>query len=179
MTITPDTKDWTWVLERPCPECGYDGSTVPVADVAMRVRATEPLWLEVLSDDGATDRPRPDAWSPLEYACHVRDVHKLYTERLALMLAEDAPTFANWDQDVTAVEEHYELQNPVLVSVELVTASQEMAEAFEAVRPDQWERTGLRSDGAHFTVESFSRYFLHDIEHHVWDVTGRPAGSWL
>ncbi|HEY5013683.1 MAG TPA: DinB family protein, partial [Acidimicrobiia bacterium] len=24
--ITPDTKDWTWVLERPCPECGFDAS---------------------------------------------------------------------------------------------------------------------------------------------------------
>ena len=22
--ITPDTKDWTWVLERTCPECGFD-----------------------------------------------------------------------------------------------------------------------------------------------------------
>ena len=24
--ITPDTKDWTWVLERPCPECGFDAA---------------------------------------------------------------------------------------------------------------------------------------------------------
>ena len=24
MSITPDTKDWTWVLERPCPECGFE-----------------------------------------------------------------------------------------------------------------------------------------------------------
>jgi hypothetical protein len=24
VTIVPDTKDWTWVLDRPCPECGLD-----------------------------------------------------------------------------------------------------------------------------------------------------------
>ena len=24
MPITPDTKDWTWVMERPCPDCGFD-----------------------------------------------------------------------------------------------------------------------------------------------------------
>ena len=24
VTIVPDTKDWTWVLERPCPECGLN-----------------------------------------------------------------------------------------------------------------------------------------------------------
>jgi hypothetical protein len=37
---------------------------------------------------------------------------------------------------------------------------------------DQWERPGRRSDGARFTVESIGRYYLHDIEHHLWDVTG-------
>ena len=26
--IEPDTKDWTWVIARPCPECGFDPSTV-------------------------------------------------------------------------------------------------------------------------------------------------------
>lgn len=27
MAIVPDTKDWTWVLERACPECGFDASS--------------------------------------------------------------------------------------------------------------------------------------------------------
>jgi len=179
MTITPDTKDWTWVLERPCRECGYDGSALATGDVGLRVRATQPLWFEALSADDAAVRTRAGSWSTLEYACHVRDVHALYTERLALMLAEDAPLFANWDQDSTAVENGYHQQDPAVVGAELVAASEAMASAFDAVGADQWQRTGLRSDGAHFTVDSFSRYFLHDIEHHVWDVTGRRAGSWL
>jgi len=33
-----------------------------------------------------------------------------------------------------------------------------------------WERKGLRSDGATFTVDSFLRYLLHDPIHHLWDV---------
>ena len=33
MPIEPDTKDWTWVLERPCPECGFDASSVSFDDV--------------------------------------------------------------------------------------------------------------------------------------------------
>ena len=28
MTITPDTKDWTWVLRERCPECGFDAFAV-------------------------------------------------------------------------------------------------------------------------------------------------------
>jgi hypothetical protein len=29
----------------------------------------------------------------------------------------------------------------------------------------------VTDDGASFTVDSFSRYFLHDVIHHLWDVT--------
>ena len=179
MTITPDTKDWTWVLDDVCPECGYDGRRVEATDVASRVRASVPVWREALSAPGAAVRPAQDRWSPAEYACHVRDVHRLYTERLTLMLSEGDPAFANWDQDVTAVEERYDLQDPAVVSVELAAASEAMAAAYDGVRDDQWLRTGERSDGAHFTIDSFARYFLHDIEHHLWDVTDRPAGFWL
>ncbi len=35
---------------------------------------------------------------------------------------------------------------------------------------DQWARTGVRSDGAEFTVDSFARYFIHDPIHHLDDV---------
>ena len=33
MTIIPDTKDWTWVLQRSCPECGFDTQSVVVQTV--------------------------------------------------------------------------------------------------------------------------------------------------
>jgi hypothetical protein len=38
------------------------------------------------------------------------------------------------------------------------------------VGPDEWSRPGRRSDGATFTVNSLSRYLLHDIVHHLHDV---------
>ena len=28
--IVPDDKDWTWVLERVCPECGFDARSIDV-----------------------------------------------------------------------------------------------------------------------------------------------------
>ncbi len=34
----------------------------------------------------------------------------------------------------------------------------------------QWDRTGFRSDGATFTIDTFSRYFIHDVVHHLMDV---------
>ena len=177
MTITPDTTDWTWVLDGACPECGFDARAVPATAVAARVRASVPVWQDALRAPDAAVRPRPERWSTTEYACHVRDVHRLYTARLGLMLAQDGPQFANWDQDATAIEDRYDRQDPAVVSVELTAASEAMAAACDGVRDDGWLRTGVRSDGAHFTVDSFARYFLHDVEHHLWDVTGRSAGS--
>lgn len=175
--IVPDAKDWTWVLERACPDCGLDASTVAVADVPAIVRANAAAWVEVLGGDDVAVRPRPDVWAPLEYACHVRDVFVLFDERLHLMLDDDDARFANWDQDVTAVEERYGEQDPAVVAADLVVAGERLASSFAAVTPDQHGRTGLRSDGSHFTVETFAQYLVHDPVHHIWDVTGRSGAA--
>lgn len=172
--ITPDTKDWTWVLERPCADCGLDTPAVAFEDVPGMIRDNAAAWTELLAGDGAAlrERPSPEVWSGLEYACHVRDVFRLFDVRLRLMLTEDDPLFANWDQDVTAVEERYGEQDPAVVSVELAEAAEQLAKSFEAVPADGRQRTGNRSDGAKFTVESFSRYLIHDPVHHRHDAMG-------
>jgi hypothetical protein len=54
-------------------------------------------WQEVLRRSDVRRRPEPSVWSPLEYGCHVRDVHHTMTRRVRLMLEQDEPTFANWD----------------------------------------------------------------------------------
>jgi hypothetical protein len=170
--ITPDDKDWTWVLQRPCPECGLDVAAIDRRRVPELIRANAAAWQTVLSGPDVANRPRPDKWSPLEYACHVRDVFGLYDERLALMLRDVDPLFANWDQDETAVVEGYGSQDPRVVAAQLEQAGERVATSFEAVHGDQWSRPGRRSDGAAFTVESFARYFVHDPIHHLYDVTG-------
>jgi hypothetical protein len=172
MTITPDTKDWTWVLSRRCPECGFDAASFAREELPELTRANAAAWTRVLAAPGVRQRPAPEVWSPLEYACHVRDVLLRFTERVELMLSHDGPQFPNWDQDATAVQDRYAEQEPGLVTVDLGIAAVTLAAVFEAVSEDGWERTGSRSDGAVFTVESLGRYFLHDVVHHVHDVTG-------
>jgi hypothetical protein len=170
--ITPDTKDWTWVLRRACPECGYDARAVAAADVAALLRENAASWPEVLT--GGRDprvRPAPDVWSPLEYACHVRDACRIFDERLRLMLTEDDPLYPNWDQDVTAVEDRYAEQDPATVAARLTAAAETLAARFAGISGDAWQRTGRRSDGADFTVDTFARYFLHDPVHHRYDVS--------
>jgi hypothetical protein len=165
----PDDKDWTWVLERPCPECGFDASTV--TDVPTRTRAAVATLRSALAEPDASDRPAPDVWSPLEYACHVRDVCIVFGARLSSMRGTDDPLFVNWDQDETALAERYWEQDPAVVSAELAQEGERVAADFATVRPDEWSRPGRRSNGSVFTVDTLSRYFLHDLEHHAHDVT--------
>jgi len=93
-TIEPDDKDWTWTLDRSCPDCGFDTAAVPPADIGRLVTAYTAPWTHVLARQGVATRPDPSTWSPLEYACHVRDVCELFADRVQLMLDEDGARFA-------------------------------------------------------------------------------------
>jgi hypothetical protein len=168
--IEPDTKDWTWVIAQRCPECGFDGSAVAHREVAARIRADAGEWPRRLAAPDATARPRPAVWSALEYGCHVRDVHRIFQERVGLMLAEENPRFANWDQDATAVADDYGSQDPAVVTAEILAAAQAVADTYESVPDGAWTRRGLRSNGSEFTVASIAVYHLHDIVHHAHDV---------
>lgn len=171
----PDDRDWTWVLQRPCPDCGFDAGTHPVDQTGDRVRSLIEAWQRVLARPDVAIRPAPTVWSPLEYGAHVRDVFRVYDVRLARMLTEDGPHYDNWDQDRTAVEERYDLERPAAVAAALTTAGVALADRFDGVAGEAWQRTGYRSDGAAFTIESFARYFVHDPIHHLHDVGGSTA----
>ncbi|HEX3004298.1 MAG TPA: DinB family protein [Angustibacter sp.] len=170
MTIPPDTKDWTWVLERPCPQCGLESGAVALADVPDLLRDNAASWTDVLARDDVRQRPQPTVWSPLEYACHVRDVHRVFRPRYLQMLSDDDPQFTNWDQDVAAVEGDYGRQEPSSVARELTAAADDVAALLGGVTTEQAHRPGRRSNGSRFTVTSLARYHLHDVAHHLWDV---------
>lgn len=170
--IPPETKDWTWTLDRTCEECGFSAGAVPGDTVADRVRDLTDPWAQVLQRAEVAVRRRPDRWSDLEYACHVRDACRVFTVRLRLMLEQEAPGFADWSPDDAAVAGRYAEQDPTGVGRELAAAAGGLAADYGAVQEDGslWERTGHRSDGKEFTVLTLGRYLLHDLAHHLHDV---------
>jgi hypothetical protein len=170
----PDTKDWTWTLTRRCPDCGLEAGTVDPTDIPDRAFVAAEEWIQILrSSPAVTSRPFPDVWSPLEYGAHVRDMFRVFDGRLTQMLAEDDPIFENWDQNDAAVRARYREQDPEVVADELEAAAEAFVARLASVEPAQLGRPGKRSDGSDFTVGSLSQYFLHDVVHHLWDVTGQ------
>jgi hypothetical protein len=174
----PDTKDWTWTLTRRCEQCGLSAGEIDPADFAERAFIAAEEWVQILrSSPAVSARPQPDVWSPLEYGAHVRDVYRLYDARLAQMLSEDTPTFANWNQNETAISERYKEQDPEVVANELEAAAQGLVARIQSLKPEQHGRRGIRSDGVEFTVVTIIQYFLHDVIHHLWDVTGQQDAA--
>jgi hypothetical protein len=169
-----DTKDWTWTTRLRCPDCGLEAGTVEIAEIADRTELAVAEWVQILTQSPAADRrPEPQVWSPLEYGAHVRDVLELF--RLVLMLIEDAPTFSNWDQDEAAIAGDYPMLDPDQVAAEIASVGETFIARMRSLEESQIERIGTRSDGAEFTVRTFLQYFLHDVVHHLWDVTGQRA----
>lgn len=172
---TPDTSDWTWVVTRPCPDCGFDPNEVSPLAVTEIVRDDKRRYAAVLGRADVRARPAAGVWSPLEYSCHVRDVCDVMRGRLEQILAgggHETVRFANWDQDAAADEGAYWRSDPGVVRGELEAAFDAAAEAFDRPDGDEWNWAGLRSDGSEFTARTLGLYFLHDLTHHLWDVRG-------
>ncbi|WP_330179017.1 DinB family protein [Nocardia sp. NBC_01503] len=197
MPIVPDAKDWTWVLERTCDECGFDPSATAFESIPSRVRSSAAVLTAALNAPNATVRPDDSTWSALEYAAHVRDVCRIFEHRLDITRTGSArpgpliggydtavtiddsgiPMFANWDQDETARAENYAAQDITRVAADLRAAAETTARAYESVPADELNHPAKRSNGSLFTVQTLGRYFLHDVVHHAHDVENRGTAT--
>lgn len=168
-----DVADWTWVLSRACPDCGFDAEAQAVEDVPDALRDSGPRYAARLGRPDARTRPRPGVWSPLEYACHARDVADVMRGRLEQILdgGGSVVTFANWDQDAAAVDGQYWRTDAATVAEQAMVSLAGAAAAYARPTDQQWEWPALRSNGSPFTARTLALYFLHDIRHHLWDVT--------
>ncbi|WP_203567769.1 DinB family protein [Aestuariimicrobium ganziense] len=170
----PDTKDWSWVVDRGCSDCGFQPEK-PFGDLVPEFAAATRAIIERLGDFDARDRPDRETWSPTEYAAHVRDVHLVMNSRLELIHeGQGEPVhFQDWDQNEAAIEGDYVDMSPQLVATSLRDTLRWSVGKWSGV-PDRelrWE--GRRSDGVTFTVETLCRYLTHDTVHHAWDIRRR------
>lgn len=158
------------MLQERCPECGFAAPDVRTESIARTAREFAARWSAALHRPDARVRPAPGTWSALEYGAHVRDVHRVFTERLRRMLTEEDPVFDSWDQDATAVRDRYDLQDPAMVAEEQLAAAAGLADLFDTVTGAQWDRRGRRSDGSVLTVRTLGQLALHEAAHHLHDV---------
>ncbi len=160
-----------------CQECGFSDEGVTPADAIEAIRRfgkryRAPLTRFLPGEDGdrvVRQRPAPEVWSALEYACHVRDVFDWYDERVKASLAEDGVDVPALGPDEAAEQGRYNEQDPVEVADALAANAERLAATFESAPADGWDRVHLRR-GQPRTVLFTARRAVHEGNHHLLDI---------
>ncbi len=162
-----------------CDECGfqYDFTTAPASGPAI-IDGIRELGQLVSGDAPAVGtRRQPETWSPLEYACHVRDVLLVQRERVLQARREDRPTFVMMGRDERVEHDGYAEQRPDDVARQLSDAAHLFANVLSRLGPDDWERTAIYGYPAP-TERSLlwvAAHTAHEVRHHLLDVRRQLA----
>jgi DinB family protein len=161
-------------LDDVCSQCGFSYS-IGRAEITPWLRSDAHAFVEKLGryDDASVRvRPAPDVWSPLEYACHVRDVLRVQTERALLAQREIDPVFVPMGRDERVIEDRYNEQDPDRVTEELLSSAETFASLLDGLDAAGWERTGMYNypEPALRTVEWIGIHTTHELLHHRGDL---------
>jgi len=157
-----------------CPECHFTYGALPRPELPAAIGDVSMALAGRLHD--ATDvhvtRRTPDEWSPLEYACHARDVLLMQRDRLYVALVEDEPSFKPMYRDRRVAFDRYDQQQPEVVAAQLAMAGAMTAYAFDGLDDAQWERTLIYNfpEPSRRDVTWVAHHTLHEVVHHRDDV---------
>jgi S-DNA-T family DNA segregation ATPase FtsK/SpoIIIE len=158
-----------------CAECGFayelGRDEIPARLVSGATAFTARL--DALDTGARRARPAPGVWSPLEYACHVRDVLRVQAARVDLVQREHEPELVPMGRDERAIADRYNEQDARAVSEAVRDSARDLAARLAALDADGWSRIGIYSYPvrARRTVEWIGNHTVHELQHHTADVT--------
>jgi len=160
-----------------CPECGFEYDLTRVDTVGTEIVQGARLLGQVITDPQAEARSRrePVTWSPLEYACHVRDVLLVQRERVLLARRRDTPTLEPMGRDERADHDGYHEQETDDVARQLGEAARLFANVLSRLDDDDWQRTVIYNYPTPMerSLAWVAVHTLHEVEHHLIDVRGQ------
>ncbi len=163
-----------------CAECGFDLDLGRAGDAggAMVEGGSAPaaaLGQAALSQGGArvATRREPDVWSPLEYACHLRDVLLVQRERVLAARRTEQPSFDPMGRDERVEHDGYATQRPHDVGRQLSDAAGLFAHVLSRLDASDWERTVTYNYPVRTSrsLRWVAVHTEHEVRHHLLDVT--------
>lgn len=165
-------RDWTRSQFEACPDCGCDASVIADTDLGRMVTDAVAAWGTLLATAPIADLrrwPAPAVWSPLEYACHTRDVVAVFTERIERTAVEPGTLLGWWDHEVAVTAEAYNAQEPVLIAEAMASNARRLGTTLSSLPSEGWDLAAERRPGESFTIRGMGRFVLHEIVHHRQD----------
>ncbi|MBB5895865.1 DinB family protein [Kutzneria kofuensis] len=160
-----------------CAECGFrydlDDATAAAGDI--RRLAGEVAAVLGTPGDLATRR-RPELWSPLEYACHLRDVFLVQRERVLQARRDNGFVCVTMGRDVRVEHEGYAEQNPDDVARQVTDAAQLFGNVLDRLG-DDWDNEMVYSwpEPHRASLRWVAVHTVHEARHHLQDMRGQLA----
>jgi hypothetical protein len=117
----------------------------------------------------ADDLRRPEApskWSILEVVQHLADSELVYGYRMRVIVAEDDPAIAGYDQNAWAERLRYNDESLDEVLDELAVLRRRNLRFLDRLGDDEWERSGRHSERGRESIRRIARLLAaHDLAH--------------
>jgi hypothetical protein len=171
--------EWVRIQSDPCPQCGLDLAARPVGALgAAGVEAANAWGRFLVTADGAALRrhPAPGVWSPLQYGLHVRDMYRVFGDRIQVAVAEDDPRVA-WFDPGEDEWRRYDTVDQRAAASAIEGQGVRLAAILDGLGPGDWDRTARRDGVDRFTVAGLACFAVHEAHHHLLDATGDLAGA--
>ncbi|MCX5195570.1 DinB family protein [Streptomyces sp. NBC_00249] len=162
-----------------CAECDFEYDLALAPTVSERAVDHAGAYAEVLSGEPAVLRlrPAPEVWSPVEYACHMRDVLLVQRERVLAARRLDRPVAEPMGRDERVDHDGYAEQAPADVARQLHDAALLFAHVLDRLSAADWDRTLTYSypEPEERSLRWVAVHTLHELRHHLLDMR-RPPG---
>jgi hypothetical protein len=161
-----------------CSACGFVYEAIAPRAVSNAVKA-EVGTVPALLASSPTPEVRREAatWSPLEYACHLRDVLLVQRERVLLTRRAECPSFEPMGREERVDHDGYANQLVDDVARQIVDAALLFGNVLDRLGPEDWHRLAIYNYPApqERSLAWIASHTLHETVHHVGDIRRQVA----
>src|SRR3984957_5357000 len=139
---------WQWARAQTdrCPQCGHHPAAMERDTLGTQLMESAESWRSFLmeaDDSYLRTVPAPGVFSPVQYGAHVRDILRVYGDRILIMLEEDDPVFPQFNPDEGVWDGYNRLGREELAE-DLGAQAQRLATILGKLEPDQWSLAMVR-----------------------------------
>ena len=111
-------------------------------------------------------KPAPDKWSALEVVCHLRDVERLWADRMVKAAFSDRPAFYMLDFEALVSKNRYNTQDLGASIKEFARLRADTVCLLRALPASQWKRVGIHPKRGEVSIERIVEIMIgHDQGH--------------